>query len=615
MGATERGPEPLSPAPVEPGVDGADTQRATLPGPVSLRRIQDLLTYDGPPLEIGPAIAKGANGRILSARQVRLDREVAIKVPRRDDVAAVGSVVQEAYVAAHLDHPNIVPVHDIVLHDGRPCVVMKRIDGDPWSDLVEDPQEVVRRFGVSDPLDWHLRTLISVCRAIEFAHDKGVIHGDLKPANVMIGRFGEVWVVDWGNALALEGSEVQLRPAASVAHPNGTPTHMAPEQARGQGRLLSERTDVFGLGALLFEIITGRVPREGTFQEVLSKAGYEPIAVDAGWPLGSLLRDALQLECEQRPPSVAAFRARIEAFLERRGAEKVLASAERRLGRLEAMLAGSDVDRVALYDAFGACRFGFEAALQAWPGHRGAKRGLERALQAMAEHELREGDDRAARLLLARIEVPPEELLARADALKAEKEEADALLQAVAEDRSSQTAWFARFVVMAAIGGVWVATPVGTWLVGVPHGFARELAISGTTFVLSLGMMAVLWRWLVRSQLNRVLIAMVAAGPGLAFLLNVGLWLGGFDTRLSNPLELFVYFTCALVVTILAEGWLLPGALGFLGAFFLSMAMEGTSLLWMNLANLVVVINAAVVWGLRAAKGGDGPMDLPLLRR
>jgi hypothetical protein len=233
----------------------------------------------------------------------------------------------------------------------------------------------------------------------------------------------------------------------------------------------------------------------------------------------------------------------------------------------------------------------------------------------MAAHELEEGDERAAGLLLARVASPPAELVHRVEALRADKDAAEALLLAVAEDRSPQTAWFARFVVMAGIGSVWVATPVGTWLLGLPHGFGRELAISGATFVLSLGMMGALWRWLVRSQLNRVLITMVAAGPGLAFLLNVGLWLGGYDTTLSNPLELFVYFTCALVVVMLAEGWLLPGALCFLAAFFLSLAFEGTSLLWMNLANLLLVLNAAVVWGLRAARDDGGPMDLPLLRR
>lgn len=606
--------EGLLPEELPLGDEAPDTQWATLPGPISVRRIQDLLTYEGPSLELQDAIARGANGEVISARQVSLDRDVAVKIPRRGNASAVGSVVQEAFVAAHLDHPNIVPIHDIVVHEGTPCVVMKRIDGVPWSDLVENPTEVIGRFGVSDPLDWHLRTIVSVCRAIEYAHARGVLHCDLKPANVMIGRFGEVWVVDWGNALALPGAEVQLRAANTVTHPNGTPSHMAPEQARGEGALLSERTDVFGLGALLYEVLTGRLPRDGTVREAIDQAGYVAIEVDKSWPLASLLADALALEPDKRPSSVAAFRARIEAFLERRGAEKVLAKAQRRLERLEELLeASQDVDRVALYDAFGACRFGFEAALQAWPGHRGAQRGLRRALERMADHELDAGDERAARLLLGQLDEPPAKLVARADALKRSREEEAALLQEVAEDRSSHTAWFARFVVMTGVGSVWVATPVGTWLLGIPHGFARELTISGGTFVLSLAVMGALWRWLIRSRLNRVLVAMVAAGPALAFLLNVGLWLGGYDTRLSNPLELFIYATCAFVVVVLAEAWMLPGALAFLAAFFLSMAYEGTSLFWMNLANLAVVMNGALVWGIRATQGG--PMDLPLLRR
>ena len=236
-------------------------------------------------------------------------------------------------------------------------------------------------------------------------------------------------------------------------------------------------------------------------------------------------------------------------------------------------------------------------------------------MECMAEHELDAGDERAAQLLLDQLEDPSSTLVERARVLAEERREAERLLAEVAADRSPHTEWIARFGVMSVIGGIWMATPVGTWLLGVPHGFARELAISGATFLLSVAAMALLWRALLRSRLNRVFITMVAMGPALAFLLNLGLLLGGYDSSISNTLELFLYASCVLVVAVFADGWLLPGALAFFVAFFLAMAFEGTSLLWMNLANVVVVLNASTVWGLRALRGGDGPMDRPLIRR
>jgi len=592
----------------------SDTLRRTLPGPSAHRRLQDLLHEAAEPLVLGEVIGKGANGVVCVALQRRVGRQVAVKLPRRGAVDSMASVVQEGWVAGALEHPNIVPVYDIRVVEGRPAVVMKRIDGVPWLQLIREPDEVRARSGGAEPLEWHLRTLLSVCRAMEYAHSRGVLHRDLKPANVMVGRFGEVWVVDWGTAASLHDDEEALIPrAADQSEACGTPAYMAPEQARGLGAEMSEQTDVFCLGAILYEVVSGAAPRRGAGEEGVRRAGTEPVAVDPSWPLADLLGDALAMRPSDRPPSVAAFRARVEAFLERQGALRLLDGAQERLEALRELVSSPGADRLAVYDRYGAVRFGLSQVLEAWPDHAGARASLRAAHLVMVDYELGQGDARAAGLHLAQVADAEPAWVERVDALAARQARDQAVLERIREDESPRTAWWARLLVCSALGTVWVLTPVGSMVMQLPQGFGRELFIAGSTFVLSLMVMGALWRYLVRSRMNRVLVIAVAAGPGLAFLLNVGGWLAGIDSQLSGTLELFSYFTVALFASLLGERRLIVGALGFLVAFFLSMAMEGTTLLWMNLANVLMVLNAVVIWAPMAWRS-EAPEDRPWLR-
>jgi len=582
----------------------------TLPGPSAHRRLQDLLHEEGAPLVLGDPIGQGANGVVRVGLQRRVGRHVAVKMPRKGQVESMAAVLQEGCIAGSLEHPSIVPVYDIRVVDGRPAVLMKRIDGVPWLTLIHHPEQLAERHQVADPLSWHLRTLIRVCQAMEYAHSRGVIHRDLKPANVMVGRFGEVWVVDWGTAGALRETDQALIPqAADQTTPCGTPAYMAPEQALGDGHRMDERTDVFCLGAVLYEVVRGEAPRRGTLAQVLLAAASEPIAVDPSWPLAPLLGASLSLAPADRPPSVQAFRQGIERWLGQQGAEQGLARAQEQLQALEEA-AEDGTDRAELVDLYGAARFGFEQALEALPAHPEAIHGLRSAHLVMVDHALAQQDARAARLHLARVDSPPEGWEDRVSALEARRAQEQETLARLRADEDPRTAWWARLLICTALGSVWVLTPVGSLVMRLPQSFLRELFIAGATFVLSLMVMAVLWKYLVRSRLNRVLVVAVAAGPGLAFLLNIGGWLAGMDSQLSGTLELFSYFTVALFATLLGERRLIVGTLGFLLAFYLSMAFEGTTLLWMNLANLVMVINAVVIWAPMAWRE-EAPEDRP----
>ena len=240
-------------------------------------------------------IGRGSMGAVFRGQQGSLAREVAIKKSLRlKDPKAHDRFVAEARVTAFLEHPNIVPVHELGQEpDGALLLVMKLVGGQSWDDILHPDG------GPAPDLEGSLDVLIRVCDAVSYAHSRGIVHCDLKPENIMVGEFGEVLVMDWGIAMdvrPVSPQEARGFHPSEITGPAGTPAYMAPEQARGQGTRIGPWTDAYVLGSILYEILVGRPPHSqgNLWATVMRAASGEP----PEWS-GSSVPKPLRAICER----------------------------------------------------------------------------------------------------------------------------------------------------------------------------------------------------------------------------------------------------------------------------------------------------------------------------
>ena len=246
------------------------TTGATMMMPPAERRSRYTLTR---------VAGEGGLGRVWMARDLDLNREVALKELRPTQAVhpeACQRFLKEAQITGQLEHPNIVPVYELSRRpqDNQPFYTMRFVRGQTLRHAIEEYHRKLRedQCGALE-LPRLLQAFVSVCNAIAYAHSRGVIHRDLKPDNVVLGGFGEVIVLDWGLAKLVDRDDDELAAVglSDAAGANltmagrvmGTPAYMAPEQAEGRVDLIDARTDVYGLGAILFEILAGRPPHDG----------------------------------------------------------------------------------------------------------------------------------------------------------------------------------------------------------------------------------------------------------------------------------------------------------------------------------------------------------------
>lgn len=240
-------------------------------------------------------LGHGSSGVVYLAWQKSLGRYVALKLLHRRFGVDVQRFAREAHILARLEHPNIVPIHDVGEHDGTPYLAMKYVAGRP---LGAEPLALPRALAV----------MRDVADAVEHAHASGIVHRDLKPANVMLGEDGHVYVMDFGIARHLEGGATLTVPGRIA----GSPAYMPPEQATGAR--CDARSDVYALGATLYELCTGRPPFSGASAvDVLAQVlRHEPppprrLAPTLPAEIDAIVGKAMEKKAERRYPSARAF--------------------------------------------------------------------------------------------------------------------------------------------------------------------------------------------------------------------------------------------------------------------------------------------------------------------
>ncbi len=278
-----------------------------------------------PHLLLSRALARGAMGHVHPAFDRNLLRQVALKRIDKDYASKPfyrDAFIAEAQMTGQLEHPNIVPVHELAIDaNGIPYFTMKLVQGSSFDRWLH-----ARKPGHVERIEGGIEILLKVCDALAYAHHRGVVHRDLKPANIMVGDFGQVYLMDWGLAKLLRSHPASGEGALMNAQgPVGTPDFMAPEQARGNPREVDARSDVFGVGALLYEVLCGHGPygAVGSSNDVVQRAAAgDVIPIDRACAkigvsrrIRAIAERATQPDPAQRYQSIAELQDAMRAFL------------------------------------------------------------------------------------------------------------------------------------------------------------------------------------------------------------------------------------------------------------------------------------------------------------
>jgi PAS domain S-box-containing protein len=320
-------------------------------------------------------LGSGGTGVVYQAHQRALDREVAIKV-LRDELArhevSRERFLTEARVIGGLDHPNVIALHEVCVDsDGFLFYSMKRIEGASWDQQI-----------AANSVDENVKVLLRVADAIRYAHSRGLVHRDIKPENIMLGQFGEVLVADWGLALRIEGNDQRQGGKQTIG---GTPAYMAPELADGSHNAAKVQTDVYLLGAILFEILTGYPPHDGkSLLACLQAAARNAIRdTDVTGELMDIARVAMADRIEDRYPSVDAF---IAALNDQQKHDQSV----RLVKRAQVRLLNAKEDHQ--YEDFRVADALLMEALDIWPENTAARETRADLQEKFAEAATRRGD-------------------------------------------------------------------------------------------------------------------------------------------------------------------------------------------------------------------------------
>lgn len=332
---------------------------------------------DDPEYELTKVLGEGGMGIVYDARQTSIDRNVAVKMLKAKSAGNQkqrAKFLAEAVVTGELDHPNIVPIYDVGSNaEGALFYSMKKVQGTPWLKAIKHKTTAE-----------NIEILMKIADAVGFAHARGVVHRDLKPENVMLGEYGEVLVMDWG----LAQPSKSFRKSRSITETNtmgGTPAYMAPEMTTGPIDKIGPRSDVYLLGAMLFEILTGGPPHvaKNAMKCLMAAARNEIAPTDKKGELMDIAMKAMATNPDDRFQDVKSFQAAIRDY---QSHSESIVLANHAQEHLKSAKSTQD------YEQFAKSVFGFQQAIELWTENHGAIAGLANARLGYAEAAFRKGD-------------------------------------------------------------------------------------------------------------------------------------------------------------------------------------------------------------------------------
>ena len=603
--AAQQRPALRTSVPVHPLAETAAEQVARLATSGKIRTFRE-------GLDLHAVIASGGMGTVRLGIQQSLGRPVAVKTLHEDSKCDRGTaeMLHEAWITGSLEHPNIVPVYNLVLDDDdSPMIVLKKIDGTSWVSLMHDADTVRERF-CEDLLEWNVRILLQVCNAVHFAHTRGIIHRDLKPENVMIGEYGEVYVVDWGIAVALIDDGTGRFPLAKDAKElAGTPAYMAPEMLGGRESQLSERTDVYLLGAILYEIVAGDPPHDGeTLMELLPQILVSQPELPGHVPpeLAVIIHRAMHQSPSKRYETVELLRRALQRFLRHLDAVVPAQKADRHLQTLEDLLGRGQTlpptDPALVRSLCRDAHFAFRYALEIWPGCVAARDGLRRVLTLWVGYELESDRPDMARTVLRELENPPAELLDAVDAAVAQVEDKNARRRARDDDEDPSGERRVRAVLALIVTGAACALPLleQLWLstTGTAHRtyawpLAQHLGLLMLALVLGVRSRAAMMRTRVNRAFASLVVLSLASG---VFVHGIGSALGHTDVLLAMRHQFVTWAVAFGLASVVIDRYLAIPAIAYLAAYLTLALVPNAVLGVLSLASIITLFTLMRLW-------------------
>jgi eukaryotic-like serine/threonine-protein kinase len=561
-----------------------------------------------PGFVVRETLGEGGMGVVRVAEQSALGRQVAIKTLKGDlgkNQDAAMRLLREAWLTGRLEHPNVVPIYDLGMDEaGRPHIVMRKVEGKSWDAFLADPSLVKDTHGASDVLEWHLRVFVQVTQAVSLAHAKRIVHRDIKPENVMVGEFGEVYLLDWGIAVSLQDDGTGRLPLAKDAtEAAGTPCYMAPEMLGLPSPKIDERTDIYLLGSTLYDIVAGKPPHEGkSFVEMVKSIVYSSPSFPEDSPreLAAICTRAMARLQEDRYASVGDLRSAVLDYLTHRGSSELAAEATTKRAELFSKLSTDEVvERQEIYNVFGAVRFGYLEALRTWPENLEAEDGLRGLLLRMIDYELGRGSAEAAHAILAELSTPEASLVERVDtAMRARAEEKRRIekLDALEAEFDPNVGRRTRLFVGGILGAIGVLGPV---LLAVFEQGEPSLPGLAVRSFLQTGLVIGLLFWardsLGKSRLNRSVSSAIVVGFLMQLLVIPGALLMNIPLHHHVTLTLLLWSILAAAIAVTSEIWFAVPAVMYLLGFYVA-ARFPAARFWVqsagNLSNLLVVLMA-----------------------